>query len=416
MTAIEAWLSAAATSLRVSPLRTLLSTLGVVIGVAALVAILTLSNGLENYARQQISGTTDIQTVRVTPRAFEVTNGLTVRRENVPALNAADAQELERRLGGLGDVTVGMSAGARLALVGGTTRSPAMLIATLPSATVFIDDVVSDGRFIQESDLAEDGRVAVVSENLAQRLGAAIDDRVMIDSLEFEVVGLAAPRDEETGSGVPGDDTRPGRVYIPFSATQARRLNASGRQPAGLAARSRNVEHTERMQDLMEAWLIERWGSLDRFDIASYRARAAQARTGFLVLRLVMGSIAGISLIVGGIGIMNILLASVSERTREIGVRKALGARPRDILLQFLSESVAITGLGSVIGVLLGVGAAFGVAAAVRSLSDAPVYAGFGWASVVIAAGAAILVGLVFGTYPARRAARLSPIEAIRHE
>jgi putative ABC transport system permease protein len=135
-----------------------------------------------------------------------------------------------------------------------------------------------------------------------------------------------------------------------------------------------------------------------------------------LLFKLLMGAITGISLLVGGIGIMNVLLASVAERTREIGIRKAAGARRRDVLLQFLAESVAITGLGSVVGVLLGLGGAFGVTAIMRARADAPVYAAFSWGTVAVAVLAAVTVGVVFGIYPALRAARLSPIDAIRHE
>jgi putative ABC transport system permease protein len=113
---------------------------------------------------------------------------------------------------------------------------------------------------------------------------------------------------------------------------------------------------------------------------------------------------------------MNILLAGVFERTREIGIRKAVGARQRDILLQFLGEAVAITGAGSLVGVVLGLAAGFGITGGIRHFTEAPIYAAFTWGSVAVAAAAALLVGLIFGTYPARRAARLSPIEAIRHE
>ena len=124
----------------------------------------------------------------------------------------------------------------------------------------------------------------------------------------------------------------------------------------------------------------------------------------------------GISLLVGGIGIMNVLLASVIERTREIGIRKAAGAQQRHILLQFLSESVTISGVGSLIGVALGVGAAFAVTGIMRSLTKAPVYAGFSLSTFLTGVIASMLVGLLFGIYPAMRAARLSPIEAIHHE
>ena len=129
---------------------------------------------------------------------------------------------------------------------------------------------------------------------------------------------------------------------------------------------------------------------------------------------MVMGAFAGISLVVGGLGIMNVLLAAVTERTREIGIRKAAGARQRDILIQFLAESVAITGAGSVLGVVLG--GAFAITAVIRSASDAPIYAAATWQTVGVAAIISVVVGLAFGTFPALRAARLSPIDAIRHE
>ncbi|OYV71816.1 MAG: hypothetical protein B7Z72_06145, partial [Gemmatimonadetes bacterium 21-71-4] len=128
------------------------------------------------------------------------------------------------------------------------------------------------------------------------------------------------------------------------------------------------------------------------------------------------GALTGISLIVGGIGIMNVLLASVAERTREIGIRRATGARRREILLQFLAESVTITGAGAVLGAGLGVAAAYAVTAFMRMRTRATVYAGLSWSTLIVAAVAALVVGLGFGIYPALKASRLSPIDAIRHE
>jgi putative ABC transport system permease protein len=218
--------------------------------------------------------------------------------------------------------------------------------------------------------------------------------------------------------GVADDDGETIRLRIPLSAAVRARLEQPDRR-AELAIRARSVEDVEPMRQRIEAFLDERHaaaGGVAAFTVASNRSRVSQARQGMLLFRLVMGAIAGISLLVGGIGIMNILLASVFERTREIGIRRASGARAGDIRRQFLAEAIVISGAGAALGVLVGLGGAFAITAAIRAMSDARIYAGFAWSSILVAAGAALVVGLASGTYPARRAARLSPIEAIRHE
>jgi putative ABC transport system permease protein len=150
--------------------------------------------------------------------------------------------------------------------------------------------------------------------------------------------------------------------------------------------------------------------------IVSDESRLEQAKNALRLFKLFMGALMSISLIVGGIGIMNVLLSSVIERTREIGIRKATGAAQRDILWQFLSESVAITGVGSLIGLVLGVTAAFAITAIMRSVANAPIQAWLSASTVLVAIGASVIVGVAFGLYPAMRAAKLSPIEAIHHE
>ncbi|MCI0434409.1 MAG: FtsX-like permease family protein [Gemmatimonadetes bacterium] len=143
------------------------------------------------------------------------------------------------------------------------------------------------------------------------------------------------------------------------------------------------------------------FGAADDFIVASSRERVDQISRGILVFKLALGSITGISILVGGIGIMNILLASVHERTREIGIRRAAGARRRDIFRQFLAESVATSALGALLGVLLGLAGAFGVTAIIRAVADAPVHAAVVWSTAAVAARVAVAVGIVSGTYPA---------------
>ncbi|MDX2191942.1 MAG: ABC transporter permease, partial [Gemmatimonadales bacterium] len=211
-------------------------------------------------------------------------------------------------------------------------------------------------------------------------------------------------------------------VLLPLAlheAAAAPLLPPESVEPPVLLVRARAVEEVQAVKADVERWLEARegpgWRELARVE-ANGDARLAQMRQGMLIFRLLMGSFAAIALVVGGIGIMNVLLASVIERTREIGIRRAAGARARDILLQLLSESVAITGVGSVLGAALGLGAAFAATAVMRAKTGALLFAAFTWPTVLAAAGVSVVVGLVFGTYPALRGARLSPVEAMRHE
>jgi putative ABC transport system permease protein len=184
-----------------------------------------------------------------------------------------------------------------------------------------------------------------------------------------------------------------------------------------MIVKAARVEDATATRLRVEQWLTRRFGAWEgRVDVSTNRSRVEQVEQGMLIFKLLMGAITGVSLLVGGIGIMNVLLASVVERTREIGIRKATGAQQRHILVQFLCESVAISAAGSLLGVALGLATSFGVSAVMRARTNAPIYAWVSPSTILVAVLASVVVGLAFGIYPALQAARMAPIEAIHRE
>ncbi|HET7459804.1 MAG TPA: ABC transporter permease [Longimicrobium sp.] len=399
-------------ALRTNPMRTVLSTLGVIIGVAALVAVLSLGDGMEAFVRRQVERTTSVQNVFVMPVTADTVDGILVARARVPLFGEAEAREVAG-LRGVAGASVNFSGTTLIrAPGGGRERAARVTAATVGSAAMYGLEM-RRGRFFTAADAASDTPGIVASHRAAEALSPGAPDALLgrvlrLRGVPVRVVGIAAPDERDQGLA----------LIVPFTAGPKVTTPAEAARPRTLVIKAGRVEEVEAVRAAAERWLARRHGAgwARDFSVSTYRARGEQLRTGFLLFKLFMGAIAGISLLVGGIGIMNVLLASVTERTREIGIRKAVGARRRDIVLQFLSESVAITGSGSVLGLLLGVGVAFGATAAMRAYADAPIHAGLSVSTMLVAAFAAVLIGLSFGTYPALRAARLSPIEAIRHE
>ena len=401
-------------ALKVNPLRTALSTLGVIIGVASLVAVLSLGDGMERMARSEVERTTDVQTVSVTSKTTESVDGQTLPVRDYPVFTLADAAAARDEISDASGVS--LSLGGRTTVDSPQTgkRRSTGVTATLADADQFMRLEFSDGRYFSPIEAARNTPVVVLSNKLAGELAAGrapssmIGRTVRVNGNPREVIGILAPYKGEFALN----------LYVPFTAAGTVLPPAVAPRTPTLLVKARRIEDVDRAKALVEDWVAQRFGRWEgRIEVQTSTQRLAQATEGIFVFKLFMGAITGISLLVGGIGIMNVLLASVTERTREIGVRKAMGARRRDILLQFLAESVAISGAGSLLGIALGLSGAFAIVAAIRSQAQA-IYldATFSWSTVVSAALSAIIVGLTFGTYPARRAARLSPIDAIRHE
>lgn len=392
-----------------NPLRTLLSALGVVMGVAALVAVMSIGDGVAAFARQQIAETTDLLGISIVPSTTLTVDGQSVRRNDVVRFTADDAVSLADWVNGEDRLGLTAFGSALVAIEGMAAQRGFGVTATL--ARHFVDagiDVMA-GRTYRDSDTAVvvlNAAAAAVVAGDATNPASAVGRDVVLNGNPHRVIGVV------TG-GKQGP--APLGAFVPLADVDRA---VTGQPAAFFTILAPSIDQVDRMRREAEAWAAARFGEdwKERLAVRSNRERVEQAATAMHVFRLLMGAIAGVSLLVGGVGIMNVLLAAVAERTREIGIRRAVGARRHDVLVQFLAESVAITSVGTAVGVALGLGIASVTAAVMRQRTGAPVEALVTLATITLAAGLAIMVGIGFGLYPAVRASRLTPLDALRHE
>ena len=400
-------------TLRANPLRTILSTLGIVIGVAALVSVLSVGDGMERLARDQIGRTTDLQRIVVSARQFRIVDGTPFPVDNPAKFADAEAASLRDMLGDSIDVNMTVNGSALVTVRNDTTPRAAQVQGFFAPDQRMADSLLIGGRFFTAAEGESGAGVVTINHRLATDVAKGRQAKDVVgDTLLFQgkprvVIGVLKAMEV--------DRTR--RAIMPSRAVPGAVAGSLDRSTQ-LVVTSPTIEGVAAVRAQIERWAARQLGGdwKDRVNIVSDESRLEQVQRGLLLFKVFMGALMSISLIVGGIGIMNVLLSSVIERTREIGIRKATGAAQRDILWQFLSESVVITGVGSMIGLLLGVTAAFSITAIMRKLANAPIQAWLSVSTVLVAIGASVVVGLAFGLYPAMRAAKLSPIDAIHHE
>jgi putative ABC transport system permease protein len=387
----------------------LLSVLGIVIGVAALVTILSMIDGMEKYAQEQITNTTSLKAIQIRTETHKNINGVRLKKESYAYLDYTRFQQLAAALTLPAKTYLNLNQSHEISLPGKGMRVGALTIGRAAPAT---DDVqLGYGRYFTTTDVNSQAEVAFVNEVLARHLmgkdslPGLLGQKIRFSNKEVQIIGILAP---------PEFPSEQAQLFVPITLFSAEELAA---EPPYCTILADDVEAVPALKEQAEKWLKGQFnGNEMDFVVATNEMRVKQAAQGFLLFRIVMGLIVGISVVVGGIGVMNVLLISVTERTVEIGVRKALGAKKQDILLQFMAESVSISLFGSFLGLILGVLSTMVIIPVIKMLTKAPFQAAYTPTTFLIIAIIAILIGIVFGTYPAVRAARLDPVEAIRRE
>ncbi len=392
-------------------LRSFLTMLGIVFGVAAVISMLSIGEGarrrvLEQYALLGIDNLLVIDQPAPAPTDDDETHPFSAGLTLGDAAAVRTVLPLARRVVPLRIVESNIQAGRR--------RVTGNVVGTTPDYLAVMRRHLARGRFLDYADLDSVARVCVLGPGLARELFLVADpvgQRVKLGRDWYTVVGVMADVGVAAGSDLHDVRDTARDVTIPVTcALQRVNLPAFTSPLDRLVVQVSDADRIVEASGVLSRLLKRRHRGVDDYRVVVPQLLIRQQQATQRIFNVVMGAIAGISLLVGGIGIMNIMLASVLERTREIGVRRAVGATERDVMLQFLFEAVGVSFLGGLLGVAFG----FALTQAIASYAGWPV-AIAPW-SVLLAFGVSAAVGILFGFYPARRAARMRPIESLRYE
>lgn len=383
---------------------TFLSVLGIVIGVGALVSILSLIDGMEEYAKKEISTTTSLNMISVNSEAFKRVNGINLRKDSVTFLQYQDFLDLRAEVSRPAKSYLFQRVAKEVSLENDTSGTAAHITGVVGLEP----DTILYGTSLLQVHIDSQAYVCVVTEKLAQtlagesQLSTLIGKKLLLGNRSLTVIGIA----RFTFAMGP-------ELFFPFTLISSSELRSNLPQ---CVIEAENVVDVPYLKEDISKFLSSRFTDKHDFKISTNEQRVAQATKAFGIFRIIMGLIVGISVVVGGVGVMNVLLISVTERTAEIGIRKAVGANRRDIILLFLSESITVSAFGSLLGLIFGTLFTMAAIPIIKALTEAPFQAAYTWNTLLIISVVAVLVGVIFGTYPALRASRLNPVDAIRHE
>jgi putative ABC transport system permease protein len=398
-------------ALQVNKVRSSLTMLGIVIGVAAVIATVAVGSGATQRVQQQIASIGS-NLVIIIPGSLTA-SGLRMGTGNAVTLSETDARELTAQCPQIAVAAPVVRGSAQI--VYGDNNWGTVIVGTTPAYLTIRDLAVAKGAAFSERDIDSANKVALLGQTVVDNLFGGADpigQTIRIKHVPFTVVGVLE-RKGQSPTGQDQDDD----ILMPISTAKRKVIgtkSANGDAVDGILMQAIDMSQIDAAQDEARALLRQRHhlqaAEDDDFSIRNMQEIFAAQETSSRVMSFMLAAVASVSLIVGGIGIMNIMLVSVRERTREIGLRQAVGAKTRDILTQFLVEAITLSIAGGVVGIVVGISAS----AIISRLANWQTVIGVG--SVLLAVLFSALVGVAFGYYPARKAAYLDPIEALRYE
>ena len=395
-------------ALLANKVRSGLTVLGIVIGIGSVIAMISIGQGAQGTIQSNIQSLGS-NLVLVMPgmqrgQGQQVSQG----RGSATSLTVADAEAISQNISLAQGVAPELSGRYQVAAKGTNTNTS---VDGVTSAYPAIRNVeVSDGTFITDQEVASLSRVAVLGPNVRDDLFGTdttpVGEKIKIKNIEFTIIGITKAKG---GTGFGSQDDM---IYVPL--TTAQQFLAGSQRVSTISVQAIDAKSMTDLQTQITQLLLTRHNisdpTLADFSVLNQSDIVAAASSVANTFTILLGSVAAISLLVGGIGIMNMMLTTVTERTREIGLRKAIGAKKKDISLQFLTEAVMLTFIGGIVGIIFGWLISWGVHQFGNIATKVSLL------SVILAFGVSALIGIAFGYYPARRASRLNPIEALRYE